>query len=87
MVRANCAKTNAKINAPLSSYPQVRRSRFNAPCPAAGGGMRCALAPGPAEGAGRAEGGQARVALRATPARIPRRAAALRSCVARAPTD
>jgi hypothetical protein len=49
--------------------------------------MRCALAPGPAEGAGRAEGGQARVALRATPARIPRRAAALRSCVARAPTD
>ena len=35
--------------------------------------MRCALAPGPAEGAGRAEGGQARVALRATPTRIPRR--------------
>ena len=55
MVRANCANTNAEIHAPLSSHPQARRSTFNAPSPAAGGGTGCALALGPAEG-GRAWG-------------------------------
>jgi hypothetical protein len=69
MVRANGANTNAEIHAPLSPYPQVRRSRFNAPSPVAGAGMRCALAPGPAEGTRAASGG----AARAPPARIPRR--------------
>jgi hypothetical protein len=65
MVRANCANRNAKIHAPLSSDPQARRSTFNAPSPAAGGGTGCALALGPAEG-GRAWG-----AARASPTRIP----------------
>jgi hypothetical protein len=69
MVRANGANTNAEIHAPLSSYPQVRRSRFNAPSPAPGCGMRCAPAPGPAEGTRAGLGG----AARASPARIPRR--------------
>jgi hypothetical protein len=60
MVRANCANRNAKIHAPLSSHPQARRSTFNVPSPAAGGGTGCALAPGPAED-GRAWGRYARV--------------------------
>jgi len=63
MVRANCANTNAEIHAPLSSHPQARRSTFNAPSPAAGGGTGCALAPGPAEG-GRAWERSARVRKR-----------------------
>jgi hypothetical protein len=46
MVRANCANTNAEIHAPLSSHPQARKSTFNAPSPAAGGGMGCPLALG-----------------------------------------
>ena len=62
MVRANCANTNAEIHAPLSSHPQARRSTFNAPSPAAGGGTGCALALGPAEG-GRALGGAERAHL------------------------
>ena len=71
MVRANCANTNAEIHAPLSSHPQARRSRFNAPSPAAGGGTGCALALGPAEG------GRAWRALRARLRRAsPRREAA-----------
>jgi hypothetical protein len=62
MVRANCANTNAEIHAPPSSHPQARRSTFNAPFPAAGGGTGCALALGPAEGTGAARraGGVAR---------------------------
>jgi hypothetical protein len=38
MVRAHGANRNAEIHAALSPCPQVRRSRFNAPSPAAGGG-------------------------------------------------
>ena len=38
MVRANGANRNAKIHAPLPFRPQVRRSRFNVPFPAAGAG-------------------------------------------------
>jgi hypothetical protein len=90
MVRANGANTNAEIHAPLSSHPQVRRSRFNAPFPAAVGGMRCALARGPAEGTrDEQRGGQARAAgaARASPARILRRGCDARSRVASAPTD
>jgi hypothetical protein len=68
MVRANCANTNAKIHAPLSSHPQARRSMFNAPSPAAGGGTGCALALGPAEG-GRAWGAQHARLRRASPRR------------------
>jgi len=49
MVRANGANRNAEIHAPLSSHPQVRRSSFNAPSLAAGGGMGCPLALAPAE--------------------------------------
>jgi hypothetical protein len=88
MVRANCANRNAKIHAPLSSDPRARRSTFNAPSPAAGGGMGCPLAPGPAEGArdGRRAGRLGRRCARLLRA-SPDGAAALRSCVARAPTD
>jgi hypothetical protein len=68
MVRANCANTNTKIHAPLSSHPQARRSMFNAPSPAAGGGTGCALALGPAEG-GRAWGAQHARLRRASPRR------------------
>jgi hypothetical protein len=64
MVRANCANTNAEIHAPLSSHPQARKSTFNAPSPAAGGGMGCPLALGQrrARGPGRLGRRCARVA-------------------------
>ena len=60
---APIARTETPKFAPLPSHPQVRRSTFNAPSPAAGGGTGCALAPGPAEG-GRAWGRCARVRKR-----------------------
>ena len=50
MVQANRANRNTKIQTPLSCPPPARRSRFNAPFPAAGGGLGCALAIGPARG-------------------------------------
>jgi hypothetical protein len=53
----------------LFHAPAGRRSRFNAPSPAAGGGTGCALAPGPAEGTRAGLVG----AARASPARIPGR--------------
>ena len=82
MVRANCANTNAEIHAPLASHPQARRSRLNAPSPAAGGGTGCALALGPAEG------GRAWRCARASSTRIPEtRGCDVRSRVASAGTD
>jgi hypothetical protein len=81
MVRANGANTNVEIHAALSFHPPARRSRFNAPS-AARKAERLPAGPGPAEARGRPW-----AALRASPARIPDRAAALRSHVARAPTD
>jgi hypothetical protein len=66
MVRANCANTNAKIRAPLSSHPQARRSRLIAPSPAAGGRIGLPLGPWASGGhAGRTESKQDRAALRA----------------------
>ena len=62
--------------------PQVRRLRFNAPFPAAGGGMGCPLASRPAKGARAGLGGCARCPLRGSPD-----GAALRSRTARAPTN
>ena len=68
MVGANGANTNTKSR-PSSFRPQARESRFNAPFPAAGGGMGCPLAQGPAEGTRAGLVG----AARASPARIPGR--------------
>jgi hypothetical protein len=73
MVRANGANTNAEIHAPLSPIrrpedrgsmhpPRPREAEWVVRWPWGSGGR-----------AGRAEGGQALVALRATPTRIPRR--------------
>ena len=39
MVRANGANTNTEIRALFSPHPPARRSTFNAPFPAAGGGI------------------------------------------------
>ena len=51
MVRANRANTKHRNSHPSFMPPPARRSTFNAPFPAAGGGLGCALAIGPAKGA------------------------------------
>ena len=64
MVRANGANTNTEIRPPLSPHPPAQRSRVNAPFPAAGGGLGCPLARGPAQGTREPlKGGQARTAV------------------------
>jgi hypothetical protein len=52
MVRANGANTNSEIRTFFctffSPHPPAQRPTFNAPFPAAGGGLGCPLAWGPA---------------------------------------
>ena len=50
MVRANGANTNTEIRALFSPHPPPQKPTFNAPFPAAGGGLGCPLAWGPAQG-------------------------------------
>jgi hypothetical protein len=63
MVRANGANTNTEIRA-LFSHPlrQPKKATFNAPFPAAGGGLGCSLASGQrrARGTGRGRAGEGR---------------------------
>jgi hypothetical protein len=79
MVRANCANTNAENPRPSFIPSASRRPTFNAPFPAAGGGMGCPLALGPAEGTrdggGRVGVGGAALASGADPQTGPRRCA------------
>ena len=61
MVRANGANTNTEIRALFSPHPPARRSRFNAPSPATGGGIGCLpLAARPAQGAREGRAGEGR---------------------------
>jgi hypothetical protein len=73
MVRANGANTNTEIRALFSPHPPARRSRFNAPSPATGGGIGCRWRLGQRRARGRA--GRARAALRASPGAHPYTAA------------
>jgi hypothetical protein len=54
MVRANGANTNSEIRtfvrALFSPHPPPQKPTFNASFPAAGGGLGCSLARGPAQG-------------------------------------
>jgi hypothetical protein len=50
MVRVSGANTNTEICPPLSPHSPAQRPTFNAPFPAAGGGLGCPLAWGPAQG-------------------------------------
>jgi hypothetical protein len=60
MVRANGANANSEIRTFFrtffSPHPPAQTPTFNAPFPAAGGGLGCALAIGPARGARRLGG-------------------------------